>query len=346
MKQKSLNVKRAKRRKLISFLINKKINNIYKKFLSNISIINNYNKFAVALSGGPDSMALAFFSKCYAIKNNKEVFFFHVDHGLRSNSSHEAKLLKKRLIPFDINLITLKWIGKKPFSNLQSKARDKRYELLINRLAKMNIKNILFGHTKNDLIENFFIRMMRGSGLEGFVSFNQFITKKKNLNILRPLLKLEKKELKFVVNKVFNFYISDVSNKNPKFKRVRIRELIQNIANEGFDIEKLYLTINNLTSSYETINFYIDKNIKLNSKHLQTNHQYLLNKNFFLQPNEVVFRSLVEILRKISKKYYPPRGKKILNLIDDLKGKKIKKRTLHGCIIEKIQNSVLISPEY
>ena len=32
--------------------------------------------------------------------------------------------------------------------------------------------------------------------------------------------------------------------------------------------------------------------------------------------------------------------------IIDLKGKKIKKRTLHGCIIEKIQNSVLISPEY
>ena len=166
------------------------------------------------------------------------------------------------------------------------------------------------------------------------------------MNILRPLLKLEKKDLKFVVNKVFNFYISDVSNKNPKFKRVRIRELIQNIVQEGFDIKKLYLTINNLTSSYETINFYIDKNIELNSKQLRKKDQYLLSKNFFLQPNEVVFRSLVEILSKISKKYYPPRGKKILNLIDDLKSNKIKKRTLHGCIIEKIQNSVLISPEY
>ena len=137
-----------------------------------------------------------------------------------------------------------------------------------------------------------------------------------------------------------------MSNKNPKFKRVRIRELIQNIVQEGFDIKKLYLTINNLTSSYETINFYIDKNIELNSKQLRKKDQYLLSKNFFLQPNEVVFRSLVEILSKISKKYYPPRGKKILNLIDDLKSNKIKKRTLHGCIIEKIQNSVLISPEY
>ena len=196
MKQKSLNVKRAKRKKLISFLINKKVNNIYKKFLSNISIINNYNKFAVALSGGPDSMALAFFSKCYAIKNNKEVFFFHIDHGLRSNSSYEAKLLKKRLIPFDINLITLKWIGKKPFSNLQAKARDKRYELLTNRLAKMNIKNILFGHTKNDLIENFFIRMMRGSGLEGFVSFNQFSIKKKKFEHFKAIIKIRKKRFK------------------------------------------------------------------------------------------------------------------------------------------------------
>ena len=66
----------------------------------------------------------------------------------------------------------------KPKKNIQSIARDKRYELLINKAKKFKIKNILIGHHLDDLFENFFIRILRGSGLKGLISLGQETQKK------------------------------------------------------------------------------------------------------------------------------------------------------------------------
>ena len=85
------------------------------------------------------------------------------------------------------NLEILTWVGKKPKSNIQSIARDKRYTLMIKKAKKFKINNILLGHHKDDLIENFFIRILRGSGLNGMVSFDQR-TNLQNINLIRPLL--------------------------------------------------------------------------------------------------------------------------------------------------------------
>ena len=61
-------------------------------------------KVGVAISGGPDSLALAFLTKCYSLINKLDVKFFIVDHKLRKNSSKEAKLVKLFLRKFDIRL--------------------------------------------------------------------------------------------------------------------------------------------------------------------------------------------------------------------------------------------------
>ena len=63
--------------------------------------------------------------------------------------------------------------GKKPTKNIQSIARKKRYELLFSSCKKFKINNILIGHHQDDLFENFFIRILRGSGLKGLVSFDK-----------------------------------------------------------------------------------------------------------------------------------------------------------------------------
>jgi len=54
---------------------------------------------------------------------------------------------------------------------------------------------------------------------------------------------------------------------------------------------------------------------------------------------------LSDSLRNVSKNYYPPRAKKILNLINRIKSKKETKVTLGGCIINKRQNTLIISKE-
>ena len=79
---------------LNKILKNTKINQIYNKFEKSLKIEKN---FAVAVSGGPDSLALAFLAKVYAIKKKLKPKFLIVDHKLRAESSKEAKTVKKLL---------------------------------------------------------------------------------------------------------------------------------------------------------------------------------------------------------------------------------------------------------
>ena len=261
MKKKSLSAKKKIHNKLLIHLKNPKVSKIYKDF--DIFIKSNLNKsgFSVAVSGGSDSLSLSYLSKCYSILNNATVKFYHIDHKLRKESSKEAKKLNFLLKRFDINCKILSWQGEKPKSNIQSIARKKRYNLIYKECLKDKINNIFVAHHLDDLYENFLIRLLRGSGLKGLVSFNQIKAKyNKNLKIFRPLINLGKSDLNYITNKIFKFKFEDPSNKNTNFKRIRIRNLINNLKGEGLDLEKLKLTIKNLSDSNLTVNFYVDEN--------------------------------------------------------------------------------------
>ena len=162
MSLKNLNAIKT-RKNLISKLSNKRVKHLFKIFEKNFEINDS---FAVAVSGGPDSLALAFLAKIYSIKRNLKSKYFIVDHKLRKESTKEAKKVKKILRKFDIDFEIKNWNGKKPTSNVQSIARKKRYDLLISKCKFFKIQNLVIGHHLDDLFENFFIRMTRGSGLK------------------------------------------------------------------------------------------------------------------------------------------------------------------------------------
>ncbi len=341
MSPKNLNAPNKTHKVLLNLLKDKQTSKIYKKFEKNLKLNED---FIVGVSGGPDSLALCFLSKIYSIKKHLKVKYLHVDHKLRNNSTKEAKFVKLLIKKLSTNLEILTWVGKKPKSNIQSIARDKRYRLMINKAKKLKINNILFGHHKDDLKENFFIRILRGSGLNGMVSFDQK-TNLQNINLIRPLLKFSKQNLEYVTKKVFKNYVEDPSNKNDEFKRVKIRKFIKNLELEGLDNDKFNLTIKNLRFANESIKYFVEKNLKDNSTNLYINKSVILNKNFFLQPEEVVFRSLTEVLKGVGKKYYPVRGRKIDKLMYLIKNDKPFITTLGNCVVKKVNNSVIVSKE-
>ena len=342
MSPKNLNASNKTHKFILNKLKDKKTFQIYKKFEKDLKLNED---FMVAVSGGPDSLALCFLSKIYSIKKNLKVKYIHVDHKLRNNSTKEAKFVKLLLKKLPTNLEILTWIGKKPKSNIQSFARDKRYELLFKKAKKLKINNILLGHHNDDLIENFFIRILRGSGLNGMVSLDKK-TNQKNINLIRPLLKFIKKDLEYISRKVFKNYVEDPSNKNEEFKRVKIRNFIKNLELEGLDKDKFNLTIKNLKFANESIKYFVEKNLKDNSTISNINNSIILNKNFLYQPQEVVFRSLTEVLKTVGKKYYSSRGKKIHNLIEQIKKDNYFKTTLGNCIIKRVNNTIIVSKEH
>ncbi|MDB9699921.1 tRNA lysidine(34) synthetase TilS [Candidatus Pelagibacter sp.] len=343
MNLKNLSVQSKKHKKILSQINQKKISKVYNEFSSSLKIKED---LAVAVSGGPDSLALAYLTKCYSLKNKIKVNYYIVNHKLRKESSKEAETVKKILRKIDIECKILNWNGKKPSKNIQASARDKRYSLLANECKKNNIKYLLLGHHLNDLFENFLIRIVRGSGLNGLISFgNNTKYRGQDLNIIRPLLNLEKQDLLHISNKVFSFFVKDPSNINEDYKRTRIRNLLHSLENEGLDITKLKLTINNLKDSDKSIKFYVDRNLKKNVVFLKKKNLYILNYSFFDQSHEIIFRSLTILIQKLGNKYYPVRGKSINELIKNINKKSFKKVNLGGCYIERVNETILISKE-
>ena len=341
MSPKNLNVSKKTHKFLLNKLKDKRIIQIYKKFESNF-VVNK--DFVVAVSGGSDSLALSFLAKIFSIKKLLNVKYFTVDHKLRKESTSEARYVQKLLKNYSINLNILTWNGVKPKKNIQSVARDKRYELIINKAKKYKIKNVLLGHHLDDLFENFFIRILRGSGLNGLISLDKEI-QKNEINLIRPLINVDKKDLIYISKNIFGSYIKDPSNEDDKYKRVKVRNFLTQLSSEGLDRNKFFLTIKNLKIANENIKFYIKKNLEENVTILKKKEYAILKESFFIQSNEVVFRSFVEIIQIIGKKYYPVRGKKIDKIIKLINLKSSFKVTLGGCIIKKVNGTIILVKE-
>ena len=348
MKRKSLSVTKKTLNFYLTKLKDPQVRKLYKVFLNNLSSLNIRKKrIMIGVSGGADSLSLLFFSQCYALKNMIKLYPVIIDHKLRKESTNEAENLKFKLKKnFKINCKILSKRISKIDQNIQSYARDLRYDLFLKECNKYKIDCLLLGHHKDDLIENFFIRLLRGSGLKGLVSFNKNVSDYNGLKIARPFLSTSKKELIEINKKTFGFFVDDPTNYNDKFLRSRIRKLLKNLDKEGLNFEKFYLTLKNLSKSDQVIEFFVEKNVLENSKYFEKNKKIILNRSFFSNPDEIILRSFTQLIQRISKKKNYPRGKKVISLMNSLKFSNTKvKLTLSGCIIEKIEDSVVIYPE-
>ena len=177
-----------------------KITNIYLSLEKKILRFKT-NKYLVAVSGGPDSLALAAMCKVVELNNIKKKFYFiHVNHGIRKNSLRESKYVKKILKKQHIQLKIIN-NKKKIINNIQHNARKIRYSLLNKECKKKKIKLILTGHHKNDQIETFLIRLSRGSGVQGLSAMDTTSYVEGNTKILRPFLNESKKNLTFITKK-------------------------------------------------------------------------------------------------------------------------------------------------
>jgi tRNA(Ile)-lysidine synthase len=344
MKRKnSIAVKKVKNSKQL--LANKKIINFYKKFKSILLKDVKSKNFAIAVSGGSDSLCLAYFSRIYSLEFKNKIHVLIVDHNIRKESYKEALKVKNVLKKKKISSVILRWKEKVPSNNLQKNARNLRYSLISNYCLKKKIKYLATAHHSDDQIENFFIRLLRGSGLTGLSSMSINTNFSNRLKIIRPFLYFKKSDLKFVTSSYFNTYIKDPSNNDDKFLRIRVRKYKKNMEKEGLDTQKIIKTVDNLVSANQALNFYKNKALHKHASFVSKN-RCLINKNIFLdEAGEIVFKFFSDILSLISGTYYPPRSKKILNLIDRLKKNKFSKSTLGGCVIEEKDNFILISRE-
>ena len=329
--------------KLKNLTLTNKTSLIYSNFRLQLESFVKKKSFLVAVSGGPDSLALSALSHTYLLEKKTKVFFVLIDHGIRKNSSEEAQNVKKLLKKRGINLIILK-NKKKIIKNVQSQAREIRYQLLLNFCKKYKIKFIMTGHHRDDQIETFLIRLSRGSGIQGLSSMSKVSSLNKTIKLFRPLLSEKKENLIFLSKYYFGKIFKDPGNVDQKYLRTKIRNLIKQFEKSGIKHESIINSINNLASSRDTLNFYIQK-IE-NDCLVKKENTIIVNlKKFLLENNEIQLKIFSNCIKRVSKTYYPPRAKKILALLSRIESDQKLKATLGGCAINRHKKNLIISKE-
>ena len=211
-------------------------------------------------------------------------------------------------------------------------------------VKKKKIKNILTAHNLEDQVETFFIRLSRGSGLQGLSSMKQVNKINNSVNLVRPLLDLKKDQLIKISKATFGKYFQDPSNYNTKFLRTRIRNLKNSLEKIGINYDQIFRSINNLASSRDTLDLYFNeiyKEIADNKK-----NKILINLKIFNRINqEMKMRVFQQSIKDLTKAYYSPRSKKIFNLINQIKEKENVKVTLGGCFVLRQKNQIILQKE-
>jgi tRNA(Ile)-lysidine synthase len=199
----------------------------------------------LAVSGGPDSTALLVLAARWraALKRGPQLFAVTIDHGLRRESAAEARAVARLAKTLGVRHRTLRWRGTKPASGLQQAARAERYRLLAKAARAAKARHVVTAHTLDDQAETVLFRMMRGSGLTGLAAMAPLAmlpaSEGGGIALVRPFLDVPKARLVATLARAKVSFADDPSNRDPRFTRPRLRDMMSALAREGLDAARL-----------------------------------------------------------------------------------------------------------
>ncbi len=218
------------------------------------SEFSDFRRVILAVSGGPDSMALLSLAARWraARKNGPALVAATIDHRLRREAKREAAAVARLAKRLNIPHHTLAWAGKKPKTGLQEAARAARYSLLLGLARKAGADAIATAHTRDDQAETVLHRIARGSGIGGLAGIRRR-RERDGIVLLRPLLDVAKTRLVATLRQARISFADDPSNRDPRFLRARLRELAPGLEREGIDAGKLALLARRLARANSAI---------------------------------------------------------------------------------------------
>lgn len=178
--------------------------------------LDKSKKYLIAVSGGPDSMALL--DLCFLDGLNFEVI--HINYKLRKSADRDQNYLTSYCKKNKIKLKTI--INKdKVVGNLQNWARNFRYKAFSNYYKKGSFDALLVAHHQDDLIETYLLKKARKAIYQSVAITRLSIIN--NMSVIRPLLNHSKKELiDYCIKNKVKFGL-DETNKNLKYARNKVR---------------------------------------------------------------------------------------------------------------------------
>lgn len=203
-----------------------------------LELLAPYPSLLLAVSGGPDSVALMLLCAQWSLRSSREIAVATVDHRLRKESRAEAEAVGRWAHDLGYAHHLLTWDEEKPSTRLQERARQARYALLAACAHRIGASAIVVAHHADDQAETILFRLTRGSGIAGLAGMAP-LARCDDIALLRPLLDFRKEELEAICARAGQIFFRDPSNEDDSFARARLRKLAPVLAAQGLGQDAL-----------------------------------------------------------------------------------------------------------
>lgn len=236
-----------------------------RKYVEENKLIENFDRILVALSGGPDSVALLYILLELKKYYNITIGAAHINHSLRGEASDgDEKFVKELCENLGVEVYTkkvdIKAYAAKGSIGEEEAGRKIRYSFFEEKAKDGGYNKIATAHNLDDNVETFLFRLMRGTGIEGLCGIPL-----RRDNIIRPLLTQKKSEiLKYLEGRKITYRI-DESNNETDYTRNKIRlkliPYIEKEFNNNF-VDCLYPLIEEIDGINSHIKKFIEKELE------------------------------------------------------------------------------------
>ncbi|XOF35131.1 MAG: tRNA lysidine(34) synthetase TilS [Candidatus Electrothrix sp. YB6] len=197
--------------------------------------ISRGDRIVVAVSGGPDSIALLHLLAGVQQQLQLHLTVVWVDHGLRPEETPQEEAVvcaaaEKMRIPVVRHRVNAAACAAEQRLSLEHAARNLRYAALRATAQEVQAQYIAVAHTADDQAEEILLRLLRGSGRQGLAGMRM-----QSRDLIRPLLTVGKNELLVWLDKEQVTYCIDSSNNDLLFLRNRVRHQLLPFLEEHFD---------------------------------------------------------------------------------------------------------------
>lgn len=237
------------------------------------AVPNADHKLGVAVSGGTDSLALLLLA---AAAYPGQVVAATVDHGLRPEAAEEAAFVHRLCDRLGVAHDILKRPeGILPQGNPQEWARWLRYFLLrawgasgtLQANRPWRVEWVAVAHQQNDLAETLLMRARRGAGVRGLAAMRRMRPLFEGLPgpiLIRPLLGWSRAELADIVSAASLIAVDDLSNRDARFDRARMRALLA--ASDELPVGRLALAASNLRHAEDALHWAAEREWQARSR--------------------------------------------------------------------------------
>ncbi|MFR2301415.1 MAG: tRNA lysidine(34) synthetase TilS, partial [Clostridium paraputrificum] len=257
-------------------------------------LLQEKEKVVVGVSGGPDSICLL--EVLYRLKSQLEIELVvaHINHMLRGEEANEDEkyvnnFCMERGIEVYSKRININEFAKEQRMSTETAGREARYEFFREVMKKTNSNKIATAHNANDQVETIFMRIMRGTGLEGLTG----IPVKRDSIYIRPILFLQREEIEWYCEKNNLNPRIDKSNMERDYSRNKIRLDIIPYMKENFNSDVVKV-INRMADTLKEDNELIESVIdEFFFKYCKVEKNYIIIRSDIVDCKSVIINRVI-----------------------------------------------------